>query len=46
MKLKNPFQSATDRLISKEMERQLYEKAAVDIENNNIDKCQLSYIEQ
>ena len=38
MKLKNPFQSATHRLISKEMERQLYEKAALDIENNNIDK--------
>ena len=38
MKLKNPFQSATDRLISKEEERQLYEKAGLDIENNNIDK--------
>ena len=38
MKLKNPFQSATDRLISKEEVRQLYEKAGLDIENNNIDK--------
>jgi hypothetical protein len=38
MKLKNPFQSATDRLISEEMERKLYEKAALEIENNNIDK--------
>tara|TARA_B110001450_G_C17506001_1_gene434408 strand:+ start:288 stop:785 length:498 start_codon:yes stop_codon:yes gene_type:complete len=38
MKLKNPFQSATHRLISKEEERQLYEKAGLDIENNNIDK--------
>ena len=38
MKLKNPFQSAANRLISKEEERQLYEKAGLDIENNNIDK--------
>ena len=38
MKFKTPFKSATDRLISKEEERQLYEKAGLDIENNNIDK--------
>ena len=38
MKFKNPFQSATDRLLSKEVEHQLYEKAATDIENNDIDK--------
>ena len=36
MKFRNPFQSATDRLISKELEHQLYEKASIDIENNNI----------
>tara|TARA_R110001592_G_scaffold261435_3_gene526326 strand:- start:464 stop:931 length:468 start_codon:yes stop_codon:yes gene_type:complete len=38
MKLRNPFQSATNRLISKEVEYQLYEKAAIGIENNSIDK--------
>jgi len=38
MKLRNPFQSATDRLISKEVEHKLYEKASIDIENNDIDK--------
>ena len=38
MKFKNPFQSATDRLISKEVEHKLYEKASIDIENNDIDK--------
>ena len=38
MKFSNPFQSATDRLISKEVEHKLYEKASIDIENNDIDK--------
>ena len=38
MKFRNPFQSATDRLISKEVEHKLYEKASIDIENNDIDK--------
>ena len=38
MKFKNPFQSATDRFISKEVEHKLYEKASIDIENNDIDK--------
>ena len=38
MKLKNPFQSATDRLISKEVEHKLYEKASIDIENGSIDR--------
>ncbi|MDB9885164.1 hypothetical protein OAC94_00990 [Gammaproteobacteria bacterium] len=37
MKLRNPFQSATDRLISKEVEHKLYEKASIDIKNNHID---------
>ena len=38
MKLRNPFQSATDRLISKEVEHKLYEKASIDIENGSIDR--------
>ena len=38
MKFRNPFQSAADRLISKEVEHKLYEKASIDIENNDIDK--------
>jgi len=38
MKIKNPFQSATKRFISKEIENQLYEKASEDIENNLIHK--------
>ena len=37
MKFRNPFQSATDRLISKEVEHKLYEKASIDIKNNHID---------
>ena len=37
MKFKNPFQSATDRFISKEVEHKLYEKASIDIKNNHID---------
>ena len=38
MKFRNPFQSATDRLISKEVEHKLYEKASIDIENGSIDR--------
>ena len=38
MKFRNPFQSATDRLISKEVEHKLYEKASIDIENESIDR--------
>lgn len=38
MKFRNPFQSATDRLISKEVEHKLYEKASIDIENKSIDR--------
>ena len=38
MKFSNPFQSATDRLISKEVEHKLYEKASIDIENESIDR--------
>ena len=36
MKFRNPFQSATDRLISKEVEHLLYQKVGIDFENNNI----------
>ena len=38
MKIKNPFQSATKRFISKEIENQLYAKASEDMENNLIHK--------
>ena len=38
MKFNKPFQSATDRLLSEEAENSLYEKAANDIENENIEK--------
>jgi len=38
MKFRNPFQSATDKLISKEVEHKLYEKASIDIENGSIDR--------
>ena len=38
MKFKNPFQSATERLFNAGAENSLYEKAASDIEANNIDK--------
>ncbi len=36
--MKNPFQSATKRFISKEIENQLYAKASEDMENNLIHK--------
>jgi len=36
MKFKNPWVSATQRLLTKEAEHALYEKAANDIELNNI----------
>ena len=36
--MKNPFQSATKRFISKEIENQLYAKASEDMENNTIHK--------
>lgn len=38
MKFKNPWVSATQRLLTKEAEHALYEKAANDIELNNIHK--------
>ena len=38
MKFKTPFQSATERLLNAGAENSLYEKAASDIEANNIDK--------
>ena len=38
MKFKNPFQSATERVISQEAEYKLYEKVASDIEKNDFDK--------
>ena len=38
MKFKNPWVSATERLLTKEAEHALYEKAANDIELNNIHK--------
>ena len=38
MKFSNPFQSKIDKLISKEEENALYEKAAFDIEANIINK--------
>ncbi len=38
MKFSNPFQSKIDKLISKEAENALYEKAANDIEANIINK--------
>ena len=45
MKFNKPFQSATDRLLSEEAENSLYEKAANDIENENIEKkhCRRNY---
>ena len=36
MKIKNPFQSATEKLLTKEIEDMLYAKASEDIENNQI----------
>ena len=38
MKFKNPFQSATEKVISTSEENKLYEKVTVAIENNDIDK--------
>ena len=38
MKFKNPFASNIEKLVSKEAENALYEKAWDDIENNIIDK--------
>jgi hypothetical protein len=38
MKLRNPFQSATEKVISTSEENRLYEKVTVAIENNDIDK--------
>ena len=38
MKIKNPFQSATEKLFNQEVEKEFYLKAAEDIENNIIDK--------
>ena len=38
MRFKNPFVSATDKLISEEGENSLYEKAANDIKNKIIEK--------
>jgi len=38
MKIKNPFQSATDRLLTKEAEHLLYAKASEDMENNILDR--------
>jgi len=38
MKLRNPFQSATEKVISTSEENKLYEKVTVAIENNDIDK--------
>ena len=38
MKFKNPFQSATEKVISTSEENRLYEKVTVAIENNDIDK--------
>ena len=38
MKIKNPFQSATKKFISKEIENQLYAKASEDMEKNQIHK--------
>jgi len=38
MKFRNPFQSATEKVISTSEENRLYEKVTVAIENNDIDK--------
>ena len=38
MKLRNPFQSATEKVISTSEENRLYEKVTTAIENNDIDK--------
>ena len=38
MKFRNPFQSATEKVISTSEENKLYEKVTVAIENNDIDK--------
>ena len=38
MKLRNPFKSDIEHLISNEAENALYEKAANDIDENIIDK--------
>lgn len=38
MKFRNPFQSATEKVISTSEENRLYEKVTTAIENNDIDK--------
>ena len=38
MKFRNPFQTATEKVISTSEENRLYEKVTVAIENNDIDK--------